>query len=194
MDKKLIALIASSSKSSTKEHDEEMGLFVKRYHKYIKRNGVNSDKNIIKYRRQSNFSKQDENKKEKSRSSCYNYGKADHYKLDCPLLKNDKGKGQHIKSSKPKRAFIDWKNDNESLSEGSSSESDEAINFCLMAHHCKKKNVSHSKYEPIDDMSYYALQTAFEYLYGEAVDAFKRLASNKSIFSYLEAKFLETEK
>lgn len=46
-----------------------------------------------------------------------------------------------------------------------------------MAHHHKKKKVNHSKYEPIDEMSYYALQTAFENLYSEVVDAFKRLDS-----------------
>lgn len=63
-----------------------------------------------------------------------------------------------------------------------------------MAHHHKNKNLSHSKYESIDDMSYSKLQTAFGNLYGEAVDALKRLASNKMIFSYLEAKVLETKK
>lgn len=78
---------------------------------------------------------------------------------------------------------------NRSSSEGSSSESDEADSFCLMAHHHKKKNVSHSKYEPIYDMSYYELQTAFKNLYGEVVDAFKRFASNKRIFHTLKSKF-----
>lgn len=65
-------------------------------------------------------------------------------------------------------------------------------NVCYSKH--KKKNVSHSKYEPIDGMSYSELQIPFENLNGEAVDAFKRLASNKRIFSHLEAKVLETEK
>lgn len=62
-----------------------------------------------------------------------------------------------------------------------------------MAYH-KKKNVSHSKYEPIDKMSYYDLQISFKNLHGEVVEAFKRLALNKIIFSCLEAKVLETEK
>lgn len=59
--------MSSSSMSSTKEpddsdssnddclDDEEMELFVIRYHKYIKRNGLNySDKNHINYIRKSN--------------------------------------------------------------------------------------------------------------------------------------------
>ncbi|XP_050895540.1 uncharacterized protein LOC127102179 [Lathyrus oleraceus] len=171
VENKSTALVASSSKSSTKEHDESrtsyneksdneiMRFFVKRYHKYIKRNGVkHSDNNLINFRRQ------------------------------------DKINGQYKKSSKLRRACVAWESDSESSSEGSSSESDEAANFCLMAHHHKKKNVSHYKYEPIDDMSYSELQPVFENLYGEAVDAFKRLSPNKRIFSYLEAKVLETEK
>lgn len=64
VDNKSISLITSSSKSSTKEQDdsgtsddecsdaEEIELFVKRYHKYIKKNWMkDSDKNIINYRR-----------------------------------------------------------------------------------------------------------------------------------------------
>lgn len=85
--------MASSSKSSTKKQDdsrasddeclddEEMRLFMKRYHKYIKRNGVkHSNKNLINYRRQVNSSKKDENKKEESKGSCFNRGKVGHYK------------------------------------------------------------------------------------------------------------------
>ena len=37
-----------------------------------------------------------------------------------------------------------------------------------MVHHHHKKNISHYKYEPIDKMSYYELQIAFENLHGEA--------------------------
>lgn len=97
-----------------------MGLFFKRYHKYIKRNGVkHSDKNLINYRRQSNSTKQDENKKEKSKVLCYNYGKVGHYKPYYPFLKKDKGKSQHKKPSKPRRAHITWESDSESSSEGS---------------------------------------------------------------------------
>lgn len=73
-----------------------------------------------------------------------------------------------------------------------SSKSDEMTNLYFMTKH-KKKNVSHSKFEPIYDMSYSELQTVFENLYGEAVDTFK-MNLNKIVFSYLEGKVLETEK
>lgn len=43
-------------------------------------------------------------------------------------------------------------------------------------------------------MSYSELQVTFENLHREVVNAFKKLVSNKRIFSYLEAKILETEK
>lgn len=68
----------------------------------------------------------------------------------------------------PRRAYISWKSYSESSGEGSSSESDEEEIFCLAAHHLKKKKINHSKYKPIDEMSHYELQSAFENLYGEA--------------------------
>lgn len=43
-------------------------------------------------------------------------------------------------------------------------------------------------------MSYYELHIAFENLHDKVVDAFKMMASYKRIFSYLEAKGLETKK
>lgn len=59
-----------------------------------------------------------------------------------------------------------------------------------MAHHHKKKSSSYSKYELRDGVSYCELKVAFENLYGEVIDAFKKLASNKRIFSYYESKIL----
>lgn len=100
------------------------------------------------------------------------------------MLKKDKGKGQQKKSRNPRRVYIAWDSDNESSKAGSSSESDEMENIFLMANH-KKKSVSHFKSEPIDKMSCFGLQISFENLHGKAKEAFKRLASNKRIFSYL---------
>src|SRR4051812_21232477 len=86
-EKKSIALKASSSKSFTKDtcdsessdeeesQDEDMGLFVRRYNKYLRKNEIkHSDNNLVDYRRQSKSNKQDEYKKTKPIGSCYNCG------------------------------------------------------------------------------------------------------------------------
>ena len=79
MEKKSITLKASSSKSSTSilcesessddddSPDEDMGLFVRKYNRFLwKKEIQHSDKNLINYRRHSQPSKQDESKKPKS--------------------------------------------------------------------------------------------------------------------------------
>src|SRR4051812_39987236 len=109
-----------------------MGLFVRRYNKYLKKNGAkHSDKDLINYRRQSNKFKQDENNKGKIKGLCFNFGKAGHYKPDCPYLKKEKEKNQSKSHNKSKRAYIAWESD--SSSENSSSD-EEVANLCLMAH------------------------------------------------------------
>src|SRR4051812_18490534 len=103
VEKKPIALQASISKTSKQEkedsdtideedsHDEEMELFVRRYNKYIRKNGAkHSDKSLINYRKQFNKYKQDENNKGKAKGPCFNCGKIGHYKPDCPYLKKEK--------------------------------------------------------------------------------------------------------
>lgn len=146
----------SGSCDNEKLYDEKMVLFVKQYHNYIKRNRVkHSDKNLIKFRRRVDSLIHDENKKGKSKSSCFNCGKPEHYKSDCPQLNKDKGKGRYKKSRKTRRAYIAWESDSEISSEDSSSESDEKANLSLTAHHNKKKKVNNSKYEPIDEISHY---------------------------------------
>lgn len=180
VDKKSIAIKASSSESSTKEQsdsedsndeysdDEEMGLFVRRYN------------NLINFRRKSSSSNQDESDTEKSKGSCYNCGKIDHYKPDCLRLKRKKVKGHQKKSRKSRRAYITWESDSESSNAESSSKSDEMENACFMANH-KKKNVRNSESKYDDKMSYFELQIVFENLHGEAKNAIKKLTSNKII-------------
>ncbi|XP_050896206.1 uncharacterized protein LOC127102934 [Lathyrus oleraceus] len=161
VERKCIALKASSSKSSTNEqsdcetsddensNDEEMGLFVKR--------------------------------------------KVGHYKPNCPLIKKDKEKAHHNKSSNSRRAYIAWESASDSSSDESLSSSDESAKFFFMDNKKKKKNVSHSKLEYFNELYYSQLQKTFENLHREVVDAFKTLASNKRIVSYLEDKVLETK-
>lgn len=98
----------SESSGDDKELNEDMELFVRRYNLYLRKNEVQHlDKNLVNYRRQSKFLNREEGKTNKSKGSCYNYGKAVHYKTDCPLLKKDKGRDKrHKKSSNFRRAYI----------------------------------------------------------------------------------------
>ena len=71
-DKRTIALKASKSKSKKVEHvessssednsdDEEMGLFVRRYNRYVRKNGIrHSDENLKKYRKDSGYRRRNE--------------------------------------------------------------------------------------------------------------------------------------
>ncbi|XP_050897150.1 uncharacterized protein LOC127103967 [Lathyrus oleraceus] len=144
IENKFIALKASSYKSSTndtcesessdddKDMNEYMGLFVRRYNRYLRKNEVqHSDKNLVNYRGQSKFSNQEESKTTKSRGSCYNCENSGHYKPDCPLLKKDKVKNKrHKKSSKARRAYIAWESDSEPSSNGNLSDEEEKA--CLV--------------------------------------------------------------
>ena len=67
--------------------DDDVRLFVKRYQRYIRKNKVkHSEENLAKFRKESKSSKDGENRKGKFRSSCYNYGEIDHYRLECPMI------------------------------------------------------------------------------------------------------------
>jgi len=211
-EKKSIALKTSSSKSQAKEQSdysssdeeeedksEDMGLFVKRYNRYVRKNGIqHSEKNLVNFRKQSRFSKNDDSKGKTTRGSCYKCGKPGHYKPDCPMNKKTKEKDSyksHKKPSKPRRAYIAWESDSDSSDDESSSDEDENANLCLSAHQKnKKKQVRHAKYEKSSSMSHHELQTAFDTLHYEAKEAFKRLASNKKFFSHLEHKIQESER
>ncbi|XP_058766926.1 uncharacterized protein LOC131640543 [Vicia villosa] len=214
VEKKPLALKASSSKSSKIDKfdddstsdedsdDEEMGLFVQRYNRYIRRNGIkHSDKNLAKFRRQSTKSKQEESKKYRGKGSCFNCGKSGHYKTECPKIKKEKGPVSK-KSNKQRRAYIAWESDSESSTDEDSSDDDESANLCLMAHdynqpHHKKKSdqkkVRQAYYNNFNSLTFSELKIAFEKLHKEAVEAFKRLSSDKQIFSHLEGKVYKAE-
>ena len=215
-EKKSIALMTSSSKSSTKEQDdngstsdensddEEMGLFVWRYNRFIRKNGIkHSDKNLISFRKQSKEPRQEENKKKRGKGPCYNCGKVGHYKPDCPKMKKDKGKAPPKKFNKQRRAYIAWESDSDLSDDDSSSGSDESANLCLMAHtknqfyHKKdnhNKQVRQAYPNNFSSMTFSELKIAFEKLQYKAEDAFKRLSSDKQIFSFLESKVYKAEK
>ncbi|XP_050915969.1 uncharacterized protein LOC127131073 [Lathyrus oleraceus] len=136
-------------------NNKEIGLFVKRYQRYIRKNEVNLyDKNLTKFGRVAKASREDENKKGKYRSSCYNYGEFGHYRPKCPNIKKDKENEHHKKSSKSRRAYGTWESASDSLSDESSTSSVESTHIFLMENRKKKKNVSLYKLETINDLSY----------------------------------------
>ncbi|XP_050889423.1 uncharacterized protein LOC127094660 [Lathyrus oleraceus] len=172
---------------------KRLGFFVKRYQSYIRKNGVkHSDKNLTKFGRVAKASREDENKKGKLRSLCYNYGEFGHYRLEFPKIKKKKKeKGHHNKSSKSRRAYGTWESASDSSSDESSTSSVESTWICLKENRKKKKNVSLYKLETINYLSYLKLQKAFEYLHRKALKAFKKLASHEKFFLHLEDKMLE---
>lgn len=144
-----------------------MRLFIRKYNRYLRKNEIqHSDNNLIDYRCQAKPNKQYESKRSNSIGSCYNYGKLDHYKSDCPLLKKNNANDKFQKKpTKARRAYIAWESDSESSIKRDSSDEEETVNLCLMAHHKKKKNVSHSIYDFVDEKSYLELQKAFDTLH-----------------------------
>ena len=80
-----------------------------------------------------------DNKNGKFRSSCYNYGEVGHYRPNCPMIKKDKEKGRHKKSSKSRRAYVSCESASDSSSDESSTSSVESTQICLMTNGRKKK-------------------------------------------------------
>ena len=118
-------------------------------------------------------------------------------------MKKDNVKVPPNKLNKQRRAYIAWESETNSSNNDSSSDSDEISNLCLMEHtknqsYHKKNNhdkkVRKAYYNNFSPISFSELKIAFEKLLNEVVDAFKRLSSDKIIFSFLEGKVYKAEK
>lgn len=99
------------------------------------------------FKRQPSSSKDEDNKKDKTKGICYECEKLGHYRLDCLSLANKKGKSQQNNFMKSRKTYVAWDRDSIVSSKEISSDSDEETNYCLMANQCQsnKKNVSPSK-------------------------------------------------
>ena len=130
---KSIALKANSKKSDEIEEEvvessdnENLNLLVKRFGKYLKRKGNKG--NQWRYNSKQNDSSNS------SKFSCYNCGKQEHIKIECPNANKEKEKvddRKKEKKGKERRAYIAWEDNDDSKSTSSQEESDEA-NLCLM--------------------------------------------------------------
>lgn len=128
-DKKNISLKAFTSKVKLEVDDEhssgsslykDMRLFVMRYNKYTRRNGLkHSYKNLMKFRKSNHSKKWDDKKKEEKQVTCFKCGKIDlqkcgktgHYKNDCASLAKYKGKKTLPQVQKPiqgQHAYVAW--------------------------------------------------------------------------------------
>ncbi|KAK2370012.1 gag-protease polyprotein [Trifolium repens] len=213
-DKRFIALKASKSKSKKVEQvesssseddsdDEEMGLFVRRYNRYVRKNGIrHSDDNLKKFRKDSGYRRKNEDARYSKKGICYECGQVGHYKPDCPNLKRkEKESSSNKRRSKGKKAYVAWESSSSSShssSSSSSSDEGEVANVCFTTHHHKKKDkapkkVNQNPSSSYTSLEYHDLQNAFEDLCSETRKAFKRLKEIIKVNKVLEKKVSETE-
>jgi len=118
---KSIALKVSSKKSDeTKEEavessdNENSNILVKKFGKYLKRKGNKG--NQRRYNSKQNASSNS------SKFSCYNCGKQEHIKIECPNVNKEKEKvddRKKEKKGKERRAYIAWEDNDDSTSTSS---------------------------------------------------------------------------
>ncbi|KAK2390489.1 putative mitochondrial protein [Trifolium repens] len=178
-DKRSIALKASKSKSKKVEQvessssaddsdDEEMGLFVRRYNRYVRKNGIrHSDDNLKKFRKDSGYRRKNED------------------------ARRSKGKKAYV-------AWESSSSSSHSSLSSSSSDESEVANMCFTTHHHKKKDkapkkVNQNPSSSYTSLEYHDLQSAFEDLCSETRKAFKRLKEIIKVNKALEKKVSETE-
>jgi len=160
-----IALKTSTKKNEEPEDEivessdsENLNLFVKRFGKYLKREG--SKGNLKRYTSKRNESNS-------SNFTFYNCGKQGHIKIECPNANKEKEKSvDRKKEKKPKerRAYITWENNDDSTSSSSQDESEKA-NLCIKAGY---ESSSSSQVSFLDKNDYNQLLYDFEELHNEA--------------------------
>jgi len=200
-DRKSIALnttssISTSSAQNNDESDydineEEMSMFVRRYNRYIKRNGLkHNDKNLVNFRRASRKGKESES--DEKEVSCYGCGKVGHCKNEYPELAKEKGRFGSKRNSGGRKAYIYWEED-EVTSNTSDTENKEEEDICFMGQMKKSKNEvifsdsdsdSYSEFKP----TYKELQNSIEEMHVESLNSFEKLMAQKKTILKLEAE------
>jgi len=148
-ERKSIALITTSSvsTSSVKNDDEsgddgineeEMSMFVRRYNRYIKMNGLKyNDKNLVKFRKASMKGRESDD--DEKVVSCYGCGKVGHDKNECPELAKETGRSGANQNSRGRKAYIS-REEEEVTTNTSDAENKDDDDLCVMGQTKKAKN------------------------------------------------------
>ena len=197
---KSIAFKASSSKASLSKNgdsdsggvspnEDDMGLFVKQFNRYIQKHGlIRSDNSLVNSRK---IQSKGDSSKEGKGLSCFGCGKFGHLKSECPDLIKLKGKASSFDKSRGKRAYIAWEDD-ETSSTQSDSENYEVAQLCFTG---QKKNLfevsdSDSDFNP----PYNELKNVLIEMHGDAMKAFKIIGTQKRTILKLEASIIKIKK
>jgi hypothetical protein len=174
--KKSLALKVSSSKakhqeqsdddecsSESSDDEEHINMLARNFGKFMKKNNFKRFKGKPKYRRSNNSEPSNEKVK------CFEYGKAGHFRNECPELKE---KEEKPSKSYKKKAYIGWDN-------SSDSESDVKANLCLTASHHSDNEVNSLSDDECENMSYDELHETCLELFENLQKVNKQLSDKK---------------
>ena len=201
-ERKSIALntTASVSTSSVKNDDEsdddalneeEMSMFVRRYNRYIKRNGLkHNDKNLVNLRKASMKGRESDN--DEKVVSGYGCGKVGYYKNECSEFAKERRRSGFNQNSRGRKAYIVWEED-EVTSNTSDTENKDEDNRCFMGQMKKAKNEvifsdsdsdSYSNCKP----TYKDLQDSIKEMHVDSLNAFDKIMAQKKTILKLESE------
>jgi len=172
-------------------NEEEMSLFVRQYNRYIKINGLkNNDKNLMNFRKTSRKGKESDS--DEKVVSGYGCGKVGHYKNECPKLAKERGRSGVNRSSKGRKAYIAWEEDEVTYNTSDTENKDED-DLCFIGQTKKaKKEVifSNSDSDSYFDFkpTYKDLQDSIEEMHAENLNAFEKLIAQKKTILKLESE------
>jgi len=113
-------------------------MFVRRYNRYIKRNGLkHNDKNLVNFRKASMKGRESNN--DEKVVSCYGCGKVGHYKNECSELAKERGRSGANRNSRGRKAYIAWEED-KVTSKTSDAENKDDDELCFTGQTKKAKN------------------------------------------------------
>ena len=167
-----------------------MSLFVRRYNRYIRRNGLkHDDKNLVNFMKTSRKGKESDS--DEKVVSCYVCGKVGHYKNECSEHAKERERFGFNRNSRGRKAYIAW--EEEVTSNTSDTENKDEDDLCFMGQMKNAKNEvilldsdsdSYSDFKP----TYKDLQHFIEEMHAESLNAFEKLIAQKKTILKLESE------